>query len=78
MSRDFVPLIDRYSCKMREELQALEKGLDMVITSQKEQISKLYEHIQGAVLLWDDQKNAMEKASRTFQVRTNSTGAPTA
>ena len=39
MCNDFLPLIDQHSKRMRDDLQALERGLDLVITTQKEQFS---------------------------------------
>ena len=49
MVKDFVPLIDQHSQKMREELQNIEKGLDTVVTTQKTQFSKLFQFIQGGI-----------------------------
>lgn len=69
MCKDFLPLIDKHSKKMREDLQALERGLDMVITTQKDQFSEVFQFVQEAVLLWHDQKNLIEKLHREYEVR---------
>ncbi len=68
MCKDFLPLIDQHSKKMREDLQALERGLDMVITTQKEQFSEVFQFVQEATLLWTDQKAVIEQLHRTYEV----------
>lgn len=69
MCKDFLPLIDQHSKKMREDLQALERGLDVVITTQKEQFSEVYQFVQEAVLLWNDQKNVIDQLHRNYEAR---------
>lgn len=69
MCKEFLPLIDEHSSKMREDLQALEKGLDIVISTQKEHFSEVFQFIQEAALLWDNQKSAVDKIRREYQVR---------
>lgn len=67
MCKDFLPLIDQHSKKMREDLQALERGLDMVITMQKEQFSEVFQFVQEATLLWNDQKNVIDQLHKSYE-----------
>lgn len=69
MCKDFLPLIDQHSKKMREDLQALERGLDVVITTQKDQFSEVFQFVQEAALLWNDQKNVIEQLRTDYEVR---------
>lgn len=71
MCKHFLPLIDKHSRKMREDVHALEKGLDTVVSTQKEQFSEVFQFVQEAVLLWDNHKTAIEKIQRKHQVKTN-------
>lgn len=68
MCRDFIPFVDQYSERHRGEVQAMEKALDAVLSAQKEQIAELFQFVQGAALLWDDQRTAIEQIWRDFQV----------
>ena len=57
---------------MREDLQALERGLDVVITTQKDQFSEVYQFVQEVVLLWNDQKNVIDQLQRNYEARYSS------
>lgn len=67
MCKDFLPLIDVHSKRMRDDLQALEKALDHVISTQKDQFSDLFHFVQEATLLWNDQKGVIEQILRTYE-----------
>lgn len=69
MCTDFLPLIDKHSVTIREDLQSLEKGLDTVITTQKQLCSDVFVVMQDVALLWDDHKIDMERAYREYEVR---------
>ena len=69
MCADFLPLIDSSSKKMREDLQSLERGLDSVITIQKEQFSEVFQFVQEAALLWTNQQNAIEQMHKKYEVQ---------
>jgi hypothetical protein len=68
MCKDFLPLIDQHSRKMREDLLALERGLDVVITTQKDQFSEVFQFVQEAVLLWNDQKSVIDELHKRYEV----------
>lgn len=68
MCTDFLPMIDQSSKKMREDLQSLEKGLDSVITIQKEQFSEVFQFVQEAALLWTNQQSAIERVHKKYEV----------
>ena len=70
MCKDFLPLIDKHSKKFREELQSMEKGLDSVISTQKEQFTDVFKFVQDAVLLWDGEKTSIDQLRKKYQVST--------
>lgn len=69
MCKEFLPLIDEHSTKTREDLMALEKGLDAVVSTQKRHFSEMFQFIQEAALLWENQKNKIEAINRQYQVQ---------
>lgn len=69
LCKDFLPLIDNHSKKFREELQSLEKGLDAVITTQKEQFAEVFQFVQDTALLWDGQKTSIDQLRKKYQVQ---------
>ena len=68
MCKDFLPQIDNHSKRFREELQCMEKGMDAVVSTQKEQFSDMFQFVQEAALLWDSHKMAIEQIRKKYQV----------
>lgn len=52
---------------MREELQAVERSLDLVLNGQSTQFHSLYQYGQGVAHLWDTHRVTLEEKERSFQ-----------
>ena len=73
MMKEFIPLVDDYSSKKREKINTLEKNLDSVLSSHKQQFIDFFQFIQGLTMLWTSHETAEESARRQFMVRFRAT-----
>ncbi|KAL5484522.1 hypothetical protein EMCRGX_G021038 [Ephydatia muelleri] len=67
LNKHFVPPVEAYSTLLREQLQAAERSLDLVLGSQQAQFQALFQYAQGAASLWDSHVDAKDNTQRQHQ-----------
>ena len=67
MSQHFLPLVEQADQRMRTELQAVERSLDIMLSAQSTQFQSLYQYGQGAAQLWNSHTVVLEERERAYQ-----------